>query len=278
MLHRAKLLLACTLSLLIFPFTQVAGQSVNDLNWILGPNQGSISSKATIEVPDGYAFLNSTETKKYMRMLENIPGENQYTFAPIDLSWFAVFEFDPVGYVKDDEVLDPNSLLDTVRKGTERGNVEKRKRGWQTLSIIGWEFQPRYDRQNNLLEWAFLAQVDNTNETIINYNTRVLGRSGVMNAVLVADPNSLDNSVYSFKNSLNGFRFVSGESYKEFRQGDRIAEFGLAALVVGGAGAAATKKGFGAAVVVFLLAAKKFAGVAIIGIFAWIVSLFRRKN
>jgi uncharacterized membrane-anchored protein len=248
------------------------------LNWQVGPTQGHIGDMATIHVPEGYVFLGANDTKVLMEMMENIPGENEYVFAPDGLAWFTIFQFDPVGYVKDDEELDPQELLDTVTLGTEQANVERRKRGWGTMSILGWKFQPRYDRQNNLLEWAFLANDDASNSMIINYNTRLLGRSGVMSVVLVADPENLDASVAEFKNTLSGYDFISGERYAEYREGDRVAEFGLAALIAGGAAAAAKNKGIWAAIVGFFVAAKKFIVVAALGLFAWIGSLFKRKE
>jgi len=153
--------------------------SISDLAWEIGPTEGAIGDKAKISVPDGFVFLGSEDTKKLMVMMENIPNDNEYVFAPNDLNWFAVFEFDPVGYVKDNETLDPELLLESVSTGTEQGNVERRKRGWGTMTILGWRFKPRYDKQSNLLEWAFLAQEDKTGGHIVNYNTRLLGRTGV---------------------------------------------------------------------------------------------------
>jgi uncharacterized membrane-anchored protein len=129
-----------------------------------------------------------------------------------------------------------------------------------------------------LLEWAFLAKDDNTNSQIINYNTRLLGRSGVMEVVLVADPGELDASVTALKNAINGYSFVPGENYAEYRQGDRVAEFGLAALIAGGAAAVATKKGFWAVLAGFFAAAWKFVAAAVIGILAWLRSFFKKKS
>jgi hypothetical protein len=51
----------------------------------------------------------------------------------------------------------------------------------------------------------------------------------------------------------------------------------LAALIAGGAAAVASKKGVWAAIVGFLIAAKKLVFVAALGLFVWIISLFRRK-
>jgi uncharacterized membrane-anchored protein len=46
---------------------------------------------------------------------------------------------------------------------------------------------------------------------------------------------------------MQGFSYKSGKTYAEFRPGDKIAQYGLAALIGGGAGAAAVKLGlFGA--------------------------------
>jgi uncharacterized membrane-anchored protein len=79
---------------------------------------------------------------------------------------------------------------------------------------------------------------------VLNYTVRLLGRTGVESAILVSRPETLDDDIKSFKKALQGFEFNAGERYSEFKQGDRIAEFGLAALVAGGAAAVATKAGF----------------------------------
>ena len=189
-----------------------------------------------------------------------------------------MFEFSPLGYVKDDETLDAQELLDTVTEGTKQGNVEREQRGWATMTILGWRFQPRYDDESKLLEWAFLAKEDRNNTEIVNYNTRLLGRRGVMEVVLVAEPEILDSSVAEFKQLVGGYSFVSGEKYADYREGDRVAEIGLAALIAGGAAAVATKKGFWAAIGAFLAAAWKFIAAAVVGVLVWVSSLFKRKT
>ncbi len=64
-----------------------------------------------------------------------------------------------------------------------------------------------------------------------------------MSALLVSDPTSLDKDVRTFKAALAGFDFNSGQKYSEYRTGDKVAQYGLAALIVGGAAAAAAKTG-----------------------------------
>jgi uncharacterized membrane-anchored protein len=53
----------------------------------------------------------------------------------------------------------------------------------------------------------------------------------------------LDKDTREFKSVLQGYSFNEGERYTEFRTGDKVAEYGLAALIVGGAAAAAVKTG-----------------------------------
>ena len=66
----------------------------------------------------------------------------------------------------------------------------------------------------------------------------------------------------AFKTALKGYDFAAGERYAEFRAGDRVAEYGLAALVVGGAAAVASKTGAGKAVGKMLI----YGGLAAIGV------------
>jgi len=249
-----------------------------ELPWEIGPTEGRIGDKAVIKVSEGYMFLGKAGTEKLLRLMENIPSGKQYIFAPIDFNWFSVFSFDDVGYVKDNETLDPQDLLDSITEGTKQANVEKRKRGWGTISILGWKFQPRYDKKTNHLEWALVAKDDASGDKIVNYNTRLLGRSGVMEVVLVADELALDASIASLNTALAGYNYVPGEQYAEYKEGDRVAQYGLAALVAGGVAAVASKKGFWAGIVAFLVAAKKFIAVAVIGFFVWLVSRFKSRK
>ena len=251
---------------------------IAQLAWQFGPTEAVIGDKALMKIPEGYAFLNNTETKKFMEINHNISSGQEYVLAPETLGWFAVFRFNPVGYVKDDETLDAAQVLEAVKAGTVEGNKERSNRGWSTMSIVGWRFQPQYDRQANLLEWAFVAKDDSTKEDIINYNTRLLGRTGVMEVILVADPARLDTSIGELKTTLTGYQFAAGEKYAEFQQGDRVAEFGLAALVAGGAAAVAAKKGFFAMIGAFLAAAWKFVLAGVIAAGVWLKSLFTKKN
>ena len=210
---------------------------------------------------------------------ENPPsGVDEYVVAPLDLSWVAYFTFNEVGYVKDDEKLDADEILSSVREGTEQGNAERRERGWDTLNVLGWSFKPQYDNQLNSLEWAILLETATAKAKVVNYNTRLLGRRGVMEVTLVSSPETLDASIADFKRLMPGYSFNAGEKYAEFQPGDHVAEYGLAALITGGAAAVAAKKGWFAAIGVFLVKAWKLLLVGLVAFGAGLRKLFRRRK
>jgi uncharacterized membrane-anchored protein len=251
---------------------------LSELPWKFGPTKVQVGPQATLEVPKGFAFLDPEGTKRLNVLMENPPdARDTYTLAPQDMAWTAFFDYDDIGYVKDDEKLDADDILKSVREGTEESNKERRSRGWDTLTLIGWKNPPQYDTAFKSLAWSFIARNDKSQTEIVNYNSRILGRSGVMNVVLVAEPQDLNAAVSQFKGTLGGFAFTPGQAYTDFHSGDRVAEYGLAALITGGVAAVAAKKGFFAVIGTFLAAAWKFVLVGLAAIGGAIKRLFGRK-
>ena len=214
------------------------------VQWQKGPSDASLGQIAQIRVPPGYVFADANDTRLLMEAMQNPPTGVELGFlAPADLNWFVVFEFSNIGYVKDDEKhsLDADAILKALKEGNEKGNDERRKRGWPILTITGWEQKPHYDSLTHNLEWAI--RVDSEGNPAINYNTRLLGRGGVMRVSLVVHPSVLSDTVPKFKSLISMFAFKQGHKYTEFRQGDKIAKYGLTGLIVGGATAVAVKTG-----------------------------------
>lgn len=280
---RKRLLCVVTALALATASVAAAAQDPADalakLAWQVGPTQGAIAGKATVKVPEGYVFLGAAETRKLNELLHNPPtGEDEFTLAPKDMHWFSFFHYSDIGYVKDNEKLDADQILESVRQGTEESNEERRRRGWETMHVEGWSFKPQYDKTLNNLEWAILASVEGSAEKVVNYNTRLLGRHGVTEVVLVADQSGLDEAIGEFKQLVPGYSFNAGEKYSEFRPGDHVAEIGLAALITGSAAAVASKKGVFAAIALFLAKAWKLVLVGLVAVGGAIGKLFGRKK
>ena len=247
-------------------------REITGLGWQHGPTESRIGSVATIKVPEKQLFLDAPNTRRFLELNGNPPRDNRYTLAANDLSWFAILFFEESGYVKDDEKLDADALLKSLRDSDARGNEERQRLGMPALHTAGWHVPPHYDAGTKRLEWGMRLRSDD-NRTIVNYTIRLLGRRGVMHSVLVSDAERLDRNIEVFKTSLTGFDFASGERYAEFRAGDRVAEYGLAALVLGGAAAVATKTGFGKALIKFVI----LGVVALGGTVAAFFRKFRRR-
>jgi uncharacterized membrane-anchored protein len=243
---------------------------------VRGPTTVNVGTNATFTVPANYVFLNPPDTQRIMELMQNPSTQKESYFGPQDLSWYALLSYEETGHVPDDEKIDAAPLLESIKSGTELGNQERAKRGWPSMTILGWKYPPFYDPATKRLEWAIDGQ--SANGEVINYDSRILGRTGVTSAVLVADPSLLSTAVPEFKALIAGYAYVPGQRYTEVKQGDRVAEYGLAALIAGGAAAVATKKGFWAMLAGFFVAAWKFTAAAVIGLLAWARSLFKKKS
>ena len=189
------------------------------------------------------------------------------------------FAFVQSGYVKDDEKLDADALLLSLREGDQAANEERRKRGMDELFTDGWVVKPHYDSTTKQLEWGLRLHSSSDSTPIVNYTMRILGRHGYESVVLVTDEPSLEHDVKELRGMLaSGFRFNAGERYDEFKPGDHLAEFGLGALVVGGVAAAAVKGGWFKGLLAALVAGWKLVAMAVVGLFAGARKLFKRSG
>ena len=220
--------------------------------WQEGPILGDLGKEARVQVPAGCLFTGEKGTEQFLELTQNPTNgqERGVLFCRIESngemtsSWFAVFEYDPSGYVKDDEKdqLDADAILSSLREGNEAANEERERRGWARLDLVGWERAPYYDATTHNLTWAIRTNSQDGGPGL-NHSVRLLGRGGVMSADLVADPADYATALATFTGVLGEFEFKTGHTYAEWRQGDKIAKYGLTALVAGGAGALAAKSG-----------------------------------
>jgi uncharacterized membrane-anchored protein len=214
------------------------------VNFQKGPSVGELGVNAQVKLPDGFIFAGAKDTRTIMEANRNTISNRELGFvAPSDDTWFVVFEFDDVGYIKDDEKnsLDADAILKSIRAATEEDNKRRLQHGWPAMTVLGWEQPPHYDEVTHNLEWAVRAQSDG--DPVVNYNTRLLGRGGVMEVTLVTDLASLPQTLPKFKSMLTGFDFKQGQRYSEFRAGDKTAAYGLTGLIVGGGTAVLVKSG-----------------------------------
>lgn len=251
-------------------------QQIMHLHWVEGPTQVTIGSNATFKVPAGYRFLGPADTMKFMALTRNLAADDGGTvFAPDNFAWWGEFEYNDVGHVKDDETIDADKLLATLRSNQAEANEELKSRGWATLDLVGWKQAPFYDQDTHNLSWAIDLRNSDGGEDI-NYNTRLLSRTGYTAATLVASPDGLQQSIGEFKQVVAGYQFVDDQNYAAYKPGDKVAKYGLAALITGGAVAVAAKTGLWKVIIGALAAGWKFIAAGVVALFAAIGKFFKR--
>lgn len=216
--------------------------------WKPGPCVGQLGERAKITVPAGYVFLDAAATRTFLVQNENVPDGDEVgtvlRYRSDDDNWFVIFSYDDSGHVDDSDrdALDASALLEGIQKGTRMANEERKKRGWGTMEVVGWHRSPFYDAATNNLTWAIRGRPSDGAE-VVNRSVRLLGRTGVMSAQLVVDSAHADATTNEFDALLGGYSFEDGHRYAQFTRGDKVAGYGLAALVGAGAAGVALKTG-----------------------------------
>jgi uncharacterized membrane-anchored protein len=250
------------------------------LDWVKGPTTVTVSGNSTLKLPEDYVFLNAANTAKFEELTHNLSGGKEVLIGPRSLQWAAYLEFSDDGYVKDDEKIDADAILNSLKSSTERANEERRRRGWEQMHIVGWAVPPAYNTTTKRLEWATLFE--SQSERGVNFFTKILGRRGVTSVVLVSSPEDQTASVAALNQVLTGYDFNTGERYAEYKPGDKVAEYGLTGLILGGAVAAAAKtgllKGFWKLIVGFAVAAWKLLVAGVVAAIAGLKSMFSKKK
>ncbi len=234
-----------------------------------GPQDVAIAAQATLKLPAGYLFIPQPNAAAVLNAMGN-PGKDprlQGLIFPAERdSWFMTVRFDAAGYIKDDDARDWNAddLLKSYREGTEQANAERKKMGTAEIEVLGWAEKPAYDAATHRLVWAMSSKERGaaaTDTQGVNYNTYALGREGYFSLNLVTDLSDLPKHRAHAATMLSALEFDSGKRYADFNAStDRVAEYGLAALV---AGVAAKKLGLLAIAFAFLA---KFAKVIFIAL------------
>ncbi|MDA7916438.1 DUF2167 domain-containing protein [Verrucomicrobia bacterium] len=246
---------------------------LNEFTWTKGPENAPIGKFGEIAIPSGMRFTGSTDTIEILKRTGNIPSGEELALMIHDAEdWWVLFEFDEIGYVKDDDKdeLDADKMLKAIVEGNKKANEWKRDNNIPTFEIGGWQTPPHYDEASNNLEWGLILSADSGDS--INYNTRLLGRHGVMEVTLICGDEELNAALPKFRDLLADYSYINGEKYAEYTEGDKVAKYGLAALILAGTAVGAAKLGLFGAIAVF---AKKFLKFIVIGIVA--VGAFFKK-
>jgi uncharacterized membrane-anchored protein len=243
----------------------------------LKPQSGHIvlhGGLAMADLPANLRYLSPADTRTVLTKIWGNPDgpDTLGMIVPKDFdpnsaaSWAVVMTYEEDGYVKDDDAatIDYTKLLAQMKEGVAEANKEREKQGYHTVDLVGWARPPHYDATAKKLYWAKELNFGGESAHTLNYNIRMLGRRGVLVLNAVAGMNQLATVEAATPAILGAVNFQEGHRYADFNgDTDKVATYGIAALVAGGL---AAKAGFFKLLWVGLLAFKKVIIIALIAL------------
>ena len=232
---------------------------------------------AILNVPHGFKFLNSEQSKQVLTDLwGNPPSEPIGLLFPEDMTplhddfTYAVeIEYAEEGYIEDEDAedMDYDDLLQEMQEDINTMNPERVAQGYDAMELVGWASQPYYDQENKKLHWAKEIKFEGYDVNTLNYNIRVLGRKGYLNLNAIGDIDILETFNYDRDNIVQSVEFTAGNRYTDFNPDiDKVAAYGIGGLI---AGKILAKAGFFAVILKFW----KFIAIGAVALF----SGFRKK-
>lgn len=232
------------------------------------------TSNSTVTLPSGMIMVEGADAQKASQLINGTRDDTGLEgVAVVKSSGDTVyFHYDDSGYVASDDWknVDAAQLLDNIKKNTDDSNADRKKAGIAPLEVVGWAQQPTWDQKTSTVRWAIRGR-DSSGE-LINAIALHLGRHGYETITWVPTAASYSLSSDFLDTMLADQRFDKGSRYADFASGDKLATYGLAALVGTAAGATLVKTG---GLVAILLALKKLWFLIIAGIYGaykWIAA------
>jgi uncharacterized membrane-anchored protein len=249
-----------------------------------GPVKIAVKNQADLNLPRDFGFIPAAEAGRLLKAMGNRPGDDLLGMIVPEggnEEWFMVVRYVDAGYIRDEDAKawKADELLKSIREGTEETNAERRTRKLPELEVLGWVQAPQYDAASHRLVWSLSsrekgATADSDNG--VNYNTLMLGREGYVSMNMVAGAREIEALKPTAHNLLASLDFAAGKRYADFNSStDKVAEYGLAALV---AGVAAKKLGLLAVIAAFALKFAKVIGIAVIAGLGGFAKWFGRKK
>jgi uncharacterized membrane-anchored protein len=195
-----------------------------------------------------------------------------------DVGWGVIVTYEKDGHVKDDDAdsIKYDELLASMQQDVLANNASRKEQGYPAMTLVGWAEKPGYDKASHKLYWAKELRSEGSPQSSLNYNIRVLGREGVLVLNAVAGMNQIAQVKTEMQRVTAFTEFSAGNRYADFDgKTDKVAEYGIAALVAGGV---AAKLGIFGKMFALLLAFKKLIFIGVAAAVAGVAKFFGRKK
>lgn len=190
-------------------------------------------------------------------------------------SWGVVITYEEDGHVSDEEAerINYDDLMKQMQDSVKEATKEE---GSPQVELVGWADKPYYDKGSHKMYWAKELKFNGETENTLNYNVRILGRKGILVLNAVSSMNNLTNIKKSMSDIIGFTEFTKGNKYTDFNpSSDKIAEYGLTALILGGV---AAKTGLFAKLFALIIAFKKILIFGVLAVVGFVGKLFGRNK
>jgi len=236
------------------------------------------ASNSTLNLPAGYVLIDGTDARAFYEASNGVSAPSSLEAVVLQTATGNIVLFKTVreGYVRLDDWsdVDADGLLQSMKDGTEQANKERALHNMKPLTIVGWERRPKLDETTKMVNWTIEAK--EAEEPFLNTTQLRFSRYGYEMMTWVGD--TKDDATPFLQSMQAVYDFDTGAQYGDFKPNDKVATYGIAALVAGLLGAkVAAKLGFLAVGLLFL---KKgwilvLAAISVIGA---TVRRLRRRN
>jgi uncharacterized membrane-anchored protein len=123
--------------------------------------------------------------------------------------------------------------IDEITSNYKKSIAEQSKRLGKNLEFVGWKMYPTVDKINNIMYYASLANWDgnpNLNITLTIFDRRGYLKMGI---VPVDSQISSDGIKQVVLAAAQSYKPTVGNSYSEFRSGDKVAGYGALGVFAG---------------------------------------------
>ena len=243
-------------------------------------------AEAHFRLGPNFRYLEKADTRKVLEQLWGNPPDDTVLGMIVpteptlleDSSWAVVVTYSDEGYVSDEDAakIDYDEMLASMKDSTQEENAARKEAGYGAVELVGWAVPPRYDGASKKLYWAKELAFEGSQGHTINYDIRVLGRRGYLSLNAVAGMSELPVVQTGMQQLLTMTEFDAGARYADFDEStDKVAAYGVAALIGGGL---AAKAGLFAKIGLVLAKFWKLLLIGVVAIGALIKRFFSKKE
>lgn len=201
--------------------------------------------KFNLRVPEEFFFIDAVQSRYILEELwGNLPDPEvagmivRKGFQPSKLinDYSFVIGYSDIGHIsaQKDAELNHDELLASLKDNMTRSNESRLDMGLNTMTVNGWVMVPNFDDYKKALYWATRISANGSDEEILNYNLRLLGKTGVIKINAVATLDQLSDIKRTLPLIIAQTKFAAEERFEAYREGsDRESNQNLTSLITG---------------------------------------------